>query len=132
MSQENVELVRRSVEALNRRDLDVARAHGPQRRVHLAHRGAGERRLRHGHDGIRRWWEDLFGVFPDFRSEIEEVRDLGDVTVTRVRQHGQGVGSDAPTEETQWAVTEWRNGKAIWWRVCSSESDALEAAGLRE
>jgi hypothetical protein len=35
-----------------------------------------------GHDGVRSWWENLLGVWPDFRSEVDEVRDLGDVTET--------------------------------------------------
>ncbi len=26
----------------------------------------------------------------------------------------------------------WRAGKMTWWYICASESEALEAAGLRE
>ena len=39
----------------------------------------------HGHDGLRRWWEDLFGVYPDFAMEVVEVRDLGDLTLAALR-----------------------------------------------
>ena len=85
-----------------------------------------------GHDGVRSWWENLFGVWPDFKSEVEEIRDLGDVTVTRARFSGQGIGSEAATEQTSWVVNEWRDGKLIWMRVFPSEAEALEAAGLRE
>jgi hypothetical protein len=28
-------------------------------------------------------------------------------------------------------LTQWRSGKAIWWRVVLNETDALEVAGLR-
>jgi hypothetical protein len=31
-----------------------------------------------------------------------------------------------------WQAVEWRDGKAIWWRACPSEAEALEAVGLRE
>ena len=40
--------------------------------------------------------------------------------------------SDAPWEQAQFPVMEWRNKKAIWWRILLSEAEALEAAGLRE
>ncbi len=74
----------------------------------------------------------MFSVFPHFHVEIDEVQDLGDVTVARVRLSGQGMGSDAPTEQQSWMVNRWRDGKTIWWRACRSEAEALEAAGLQE
>ena len=85
-----------------------------------------------GHDAIRAWMEDLFSLSPDFKGEIEDVRDLGDVTIARTRFRGHGVGSDAPFEQTSWTVTEWRHGKGIRSRVFGSEAEALEAAGLSE
>ena len=33
------------------------------------------------------------------------------MTVTRVRFRGHGIESDAPWEQTQWQVAEWRQGK---------------------
>ena len=133
MSQENVELLHRADDAFRRRDLDAFLAifdpdvEFSSRIVEME--GGGPLS---GHDGIRRWWNDVFTVFPDFRSEIEEVRDLGDTTITRVSLHGQGIGSDVPTEQTQWIVSQWRHAKAIRWRSVGSEAEALEAAGLRE
>ncbi len=38
-----------------------------------------------GHDGIRRWWAGLVGTFPDFRAEVVELHDLGDLTVAVLR-----------------------------------------------
>jgi hypothetical protein len=73
---------------------------------------------------VRSWWESLLGVSSDFSAEIDEVRDLGDVTVARLRLRGHGMGSDAPMEQTQWHVTEWRNGKSIWARISRSEAEA--------
>jgi len=133
MSQENVELQYRAADAFNRRDLDaiLALADPDVEFTSRLVRVEGGRPYR-GHDGLRSWWEDLLGVYPDFRGEIEDVRDLGDVTVARLRVRGHGTGSDAPVEQTAWFVIEWRNNKAIWWRVVLSESEALEAAGLRE
>jgi ketosteroid isomerase-like protein len=132
MSQENVELVYRLAAAINRRDIDSLLVLSDPDiefipRI-LEVEGGGSYR---GHR-VRSWWENLFGVFPDFRSEVDDVRDLGDLTVARVRLSGQGMGSDAPTEQKSWVVTEWRDKKTIWWRVCRSEAEALDATGLRE
>jgi ketosteroid isomerase-like protein len=136
MSQENVELALRMYDAFNQRDIDALLALSDpdveliSRIVELE--GGGTYR---GHDGVRSWWENLLGVFPDFSGEIDEVRDLGDVTVARVRVRGHGahgMESDTPMEQTQWHVTEWGHKKAIWVRICLSEAEALEAAGLRE
>jgi hypothetical protein len=49
-----------------------------------------------------------------------------------VQLHGQGIGSNAPTEQTQWIITEWRDGKVIWWQSFRTEAEALKAAGLSE
>jgi hypothetical protein len=52
--------------------------------------------------------------------------------MARARIGGQGIASQAVTEQTVWIVTEWRDGKAIWTRVSQSETEALEAADLSE
>jgi ketosteroid isomerase-like protein len=133
MSQENVELLNRAYDALNRRDIDAMLAlSDPDLEftpLLLELEGGGPYR---GHDGVRRWWEDLLGVFPDYSIEMDEVRDLGNVTVARVRGRGHGVESDVFTEQTFWQVTEWRHMKAVWWHNFLSEAEALEAAGLRK
>ena len=90
MSQENVELLHRAVDAFNRRDLDA----------YLALQDSGveftpfERAVEGlgpyiGHQGIRTWWEDSFAALPDLSSHLDEVRDLGHITVARGRLHGQ-------------------------------------------
>ena len=133
MSQENVELVHEFTAAINRHEIDAVLAlmypdvKFIPRLVEVD--GGGSYR---GHDGVRSWWENLFGVWPDFKSEVEEVRDLGDVTVARVRLRGHGTGSDVPFEQPIWQVAEWRRKKCVWWHSFRSEHDALEAAALRE
>src|SRR3954453_24016930 len=133
MSQENVRLSYEAADAFNRRDIDAFLAVlDPD--VEFISRlremeGGGPYR---GHAGIRDWWHDLLSVAPDFAAEVEEVRDLGTVTITRQRNRGRAVASGAPMEQAIWQVVEWRDGKAIWWRACPSEAAARKAAGLRE
>ena len=131
MSEENVEQYYRFADAFNRRDLDASLALlDPD--VDFAPRSValeGGRSYR-GHDGVRTWWESTFTAFSDYVAEIEEVRDVGDMTFSRLRFRGHGMESDVPIDEMQWHVVEWRHGSVARLRTLRSESEALEAAGL--
>jgi hypothetical protein len=81
---------------------------------------------------MRRWWDDLFEMFPDYAVEIQELRDLGDVVLTRIRDRGHGAASDIPLGDVRWHLSGRRDGRCVWWKVCSTETEALEAAGRRE
>jgi ketosteroid isomerase-like protein len=132
MSQENVELSHRVYDALIRRDLDALLAlYDPDVEAEPTG-GVVFGTSYHGHDGARRFWNELFSAFPDFSAEVLEVRDLGNLVLGVVRFRGHGAGSDAPVEQTVWQIAEWRDRKVVWWRSCASESEALEAVGLRE
>ena len=131
MSQENVELTRRAFQAFHDRDLDALLAmldDDVEAFPILAEMEGGYR----GHDGIRRWWAGLLGTFPDFRAEVVEVRDLGDLTLAVLRMRGHGAESDTPVDAAAWHVSQFRRGKCIGWRVYTSEREALEAVGLAE
>jgi ketosteroid isomerase-like protein len=133
MSQENVELLRRFHAAFNRRDLDALLAlHDPEVEVVSLRMKLEGGHPFQGHDGVRSWYASLLDVYPDFASEIEEVRELGEVTIARLRQYGHGRESDAPIELTVWHVTHVRNRKIVWWCAVRMEAEALEAAGLSE
>jgi len=130
MSQSNVEQHRRAAEAFSRHDLDAFLAIcDPEIELvsrHLELDGSGHLR---GHPAVRRWWETLLSVYPNFTSEIGEVQDLGDVTIAQHHFRGQGVESGAQMEQTQWQVTQWRESKAVWWRSLPTEAEAHEIAG---
>ena len=132
MSQENVELVYRAYAAFNRRDLDAALAlHDPDVEIEPL-LGAALGTTYRGHDGLRKWWEELLSAFPDFSAEPLEVRDLGDLVLGALHVRGHGAGSDVQFDQTIWQVGEWRDGKLLWFRTYTSEREALEAVGLRE
>ena len=131
MSQENVELYRRGIEAFNQRDLEAFLALADPDVVGISRVLAIEAESYRGHDGTREWWKDLLGVFPDFTIEVVWVRDAGDLTVSELRNSVHGEGS-AALAELVWQVSEWRDGRAVRWQMYESEQDALEAAGLGE
>jgi ketosteroid isomerase-like protein len=131
MSQANVELALEAFDAVNRRDLDALLALTDDD-VEIVTRIAAVEGGLHGHDGMRRWWENMFTAFPDYYFEVVDVRDLGEVTLASLRALGHGAGSDVPFEDLLWHASQWRRGKCVWWRAFETEAEALEAAGLRE
>src|SRR6185295_6990615 len=131
MSQENVDLTYRAYDAFNRRDLDAHLALMDDDVENVPRAELMEGTFR-GHDGIRSWWENLFGVFPDFAIEVVEVRDLGDVTLAAVHQSGRGASSGLASDDTVWHVARWRHGKCVWWASFKTPEDALEAASVSE
>ena len=131
MSQENVALTRRALQAFEDRDLDGLLAvldDDVEAYPILAGMEGGYR----GHDAIRRWWAALLDTFPDFRATIVELRDLGDLTIAVLRLRGHGAESATPVDATVCQVTEFGHGKCIRWRVYTSERDAVEAAGVSD
>src|SRR5438034_135161 len=133
MSQENVDLICRAFDAFNRRDLGAYLALMDDDVEFVPRQGAmeGESSYRR-HDGVRRWWNSLFDVFPDYRIEVVEVRDLGDLTFATIRLRGHGAGSAAPTDQATWIMVRWRRRKCVWWRTSDAPAEALEAVGLSE
>ena len=131
MSQENVELAYRAFDALNRRDLDALLALMDDDVEAVPFIAAMEGGY-HGHDGIRRWWENLHDVWPDFSIEVVEVRDLGDLTVAALHLRGNAAGSDTPGEQRIWFSAEGRDEKIVRWSSHRTEAEAFEAVGLRE
>src|SRR5262245_45955778 len=104
MSRENVELAYQAYDAVTRRDIDAHLAlydadveFEPLTAVAV---GTSYR----GRDGVRRWWNDISSTFPDFGTEVLEVRDLGDLTLTALRLRGHGAGSDVLVEQLVWQV----------------------------
>ena len=130
VSRENVELGVRALEAFNRRDWDAFVAVVDDE-VEVESRLVALEGGYHGRAGLRRWWDDFLGAFPDYTAEIQEIRDLGDMTLAHIRGWGHSAGSDAPLVDPFWQPIEWRDGKIVWWRNCSTEAEALEAMARR-
>ncbi len=95
MSQENMELALESYDAFNRRDWDAFLALFDDA-VEIESRLAAIEGGYHGHAGLRRWWDDFLGTFPEYTLEIEELRDLGEVTLGHNRGWGHGADSATP------------------------------------
>ena len=126
-----MELAYRAYDAFNRRDWDAFVALADDE-VEIESRLAALEGNYHGHEGMHRWWTDFLGAFPDYTVEVEELRDLGDVTLGHIRGWGHGGAGHRPIIDPIWQPMRWRDGKCVWWRSCSTEAEALQAVGLSE
>jgi ketosteroid isomerase-like protein len=135
MSQENVETLKRGVDAYNRRDVDALLADcDPEiewRPAILAHL-AGAQTVYRGHEGVREMLGDAFEVLAEMRLEYSEIRDLGERTIAIGRIRTRGRESGVETESPVAAVTDFKDGKAIRVRTYFDLEEALQAAGLAE
>jgi ketosteroid isomerase-like protein len=135
MSQENVELVKRAADAINRGDAEALVAElDPEVEWHGAILMAmgGTQTVYRGHEGVREWLRDLYETLSEFQAEYPEIRDLGDRTVAIGRIRARGAASEAQIESPHGTVTDFKDGKAIRVRTYLDPNEALKAAGLSE
>jgi ketosteroid isomerase-like protein len=128
MSEENVETLRRSYAAANQGDLEtfLATVHPDVEFKSLI--AEAEDETFRGHEGVRRWWNEVVLPLGGLQGEPEELRDLGDTVLARNAATYRPGGVEVP--QTIWHVVRYRDGLAIWWQFFRTEPEALEAAGL--
>ena len=133
MSQENVEVIRKAIEARNR-DLDEWVAFfdpGVQSSDVLI--AVGMRTETQGIDELRRHAEKWGEAFDEFREEIVDLVDFGELVLAEVRFHGHGEASGARVTANQVDFYRVRDGLITEYRSgYRSRQEALEAAGLPE
>ena len=137
MSKENVELIRRFTEALDRGDLDgaVASVNPPPEFEFKASTGVPQPDLmgvQRGPEGLRRVVEALWGEFDNPRVELRELIDAGDQLFVAATVRGRGKHSGVETSWDIWGVWTVREGRAVRWQGFTERAPALEAAGLSE
>jgi ketosteroid isomerase-like protein len=133
MSQGNVEIVRRLYKAVNSEGLeavvpfmspDVEVVPPPDWPEASAARG-----LEQVQHLARQWIES----FEDFTVDLERIVEPGgDRVVAFVYDRGRIKGSDAEIDARLIHVWTLAAGKVVRWEVFTDETQALEAAGLRE
>jgi ketosteroid isomerase-like protein len=136
MSQENIEVMRRALEAWERGDLDTfLSTMDPSVEWHtvLERLLEGTDHVYRGHAGMRRLWHLYRTELEDFEIETQELRDLGDDRVLLLgRLRWRGPASGIVTGSPLAMVQSLRCGKFIQSIDYLSHEEALEAVGLRE
>ena len=128
MSRGNVELVRRTFERWNAGEREIA----PE----MAHpdivvRSALTNATYEGYDGVRRWMAEIDDQFGDWRSSIDQVREVSEGRVlalgsVHIEGRASGVAFDQPMA---WLFT-LAGERVIELRTIPDREQALEAAGL--
>jgi ketosteroid isomerase-like protein len=129
MPQENVELVRRHLEAWNRCDrttwlasfssdgeLDWSRSRGPLRGVYR------------GHGELERLWEEFWSTFEDVQIEAHGFTEAGSDVVVPNTGHLRGRDGIEVTATSAFVFT-IENGQIARLRMFQERAEALEAAG---
>jgi ketosteroid isomerase-like protein len=132
MSQENVEIVRRMIEAWGRGDYSAAlESIDPDIEVNVAYQSDLDGSYR-GHAGLAQVLEVFWTEFEGPRIQIEEALPAGSEVVMGVRFYGRGKRSGAEIDAPAWHAWRLREKKAVRWQLFRTKQEALEAAGLRE
>ena len=134
MSQENVEVTERFIDAYNRRDVEAMLADlDPEIEWHSGITSlGGEDGTFLGYEGFRAALRDVYEALGETHIECSEIRDLGNRIVTIGRFHVRGRESGAGTESPWAAVADFKGSKGIRIRSYFNVEEALEAAGLPE
>jgi ketosteroid isomerase-like protein len=136
VSQENVEVIRRTLEAWQCDDFDGWLC-GIDSSVEwyavLQRLVEGTESVYRGHEGMRRFWRDYRDELAGFEIEAQELRDVGDDRVLLLaRIWWRGPASGIKVESPLGMVITVRDGKMIRSFDYLSHQEALKAVGLEE
>ena len=121
-------LVRHAVDAFMARDLAGILAVADEEIVLRSLLTEAERPLYHGHDGVRDWFDNVFGVFPDWQPRPRPAtHDEDGAVVIGLDVTATGAGSGVPIDQTYWLGGRVRGAKIVFFGFFRTESDALEA-----
>jgi ketosteroid isomerase-like protein len=134
MSKENVEVVRRGMEAFNADDdAGFVAEWDPECEFYTVTGSRMDATPYRGHKGIRRYREETAEAWMELRIDTEQVLEGGDDVVVVVGVlRGRGRGSGAAVEQRIGMVFELQAGKVRSCRSYPNPGHALEAVGLSE
>jgi ketosteroid isomerase-like protein len=122
------EVVLRAVHAFGAKDLDGILAVADEEIVLRSLLTEAERPLYYGHEGVRDWFDNVFGVFPDWLPRPRPARvDEDGAVVIGLDVTATGAGSGAPVDQIYWLGAQVRGAKITFFGFFRTEEDALEA-----
>ena len=138
MSQENMERLREIYELMNTRfaalkagDMDDLLAYfDPE--VVIETVDAPDPDTYHGHDGVRRWFNDVFGPWAAYHVEAEDIKESGGWTVALLHVSLRGEASGVELELPIAVFPQFRGGKIVRDRIYLDRDEGLQAFALKE
>jgi ketosteroid isomerase-like protein len=133
MSHENVEVVRRGVEAWNQHDGDLWLSYAaPEIEWMPAGPASVERTVYRGYEEVRAGFAAIWETWEEFRFEESEVRDLGNSVLWLGRVKMKGGASQLELDQEFAIHSALHDGKVTAVHTFLAWNEALEAAGLSE
>jgi ketosteroid isomerase-like protein len=133
MSQKNVEVAKRCVEAFDRRDLDeLVRTATSDYEWVGACLGSVEGGSYEGRKGMARYSSEAEATWEYLSVSGDEYRDLGDRVLVLGRLQGRGRISGVEVDTAYTMIVEFRDGKVSRSHAYLDHAEALRAAGLAE
>ncbi len=130
MSEENVEVARRVIEALDRWDIPAAMKDSTTDFAFDFSRSLSPEQGVYGRDDIPQFAEDFAGIWESVRFEPEFI-EAGDLVITPITTYSRGRdGIELPTRFA-W-LWSFRNGQVQRITFFQDGGEALEAAGFSE
>jgi uncharacterized protein len=131
MSEQDVERIRRGVEAFNRGDVEtVLEGLDPEVEWHVPPI-VPEKTVYRGHHGVKELLQSMQDSFDNFQIAVEEIVDAGDrvMVLAALRGRGKASGIEVETPSFGWVWT-LREGKTVLVEVYPNRAETLEAVGL--
>ena len=129
MSQENVKLIRRAIEAWNRADIDGWLEQATPDFVWIP---AAEHSVYRGRDEVREAMASGWETWKEFRFEEGEIRSQGASVVWLGRVHARGRASEVELDQEFAIHAVVQDGRLARTEGYLSRAEALAAAGLSE
>ena len=131
MSRENVEMVRRALDSVNRGDVDAALEDAAENvKLDWSNSIGPLRGIYEGKERARELWSSFLEAFDGVQWDPEEIIDVDEsrvIVVNHVRMRGRGSGVDVEAVGIQlWTIS---GGEAQSIKLYQSKDDALEAVG---
>jgi ketosteroid isomerase-like protein len=133
MSRENVEIMRRGVEAYNRRDLDEILANWASDAVLDWSNSRGvEAGFYRGHGEIRAFWQRFRATWDEVRFEIDDPVEVEDgLLIVENVAYMRGRDGIEVQARSAWLIT-MRDGETTSLTLYQTKQEALEDGGLPE
>jgi ketosteroid isomerase-like protein len=120
-------------DAFNRRDVDagLALVHEDVEFVAPTAEMANEGKPYIGHDGMRKYYDDVASVWIELEVTPTEIREVGDAVLALGRVYGRAGGGYIQDSPAQW-VMRFRDERISSIRVFTNRSAAFAEVGLTE
>jgi ketosteroid isomerase-like protein len=132
MSQENVEIVKRLLDAFNKRDVDAFAEITTPDFEWITSMAAVEGEIFRGREGIETYFGRMRDAWEEFLVHVEDYRDLGERLLCLGRLEGRGLASGVPVSAPLDILYDLRDGRISRMHSYLDHDQALRAAGLAE